>query len=660
MIAIKSNILRRMDGVRPGLRKCCIKFVQVVVQTQTPAQVDPRRKDSQDISSALLPAQHPILSSKTLEPEAEGLLDRILSIFLDNSTDALLIDATLNGFGPLLTTRLTISHKIINAILAFNIFKLANSPMTPTNRVLIRSMEKTVSRLLTYWLKRFVPEYDCKLSEVSNYTLTNMPRFPQNQLAHRVTEYLHRLQQNHITVFNEASRKRPAPAEPIDGLNDAKRQRLGAQVPMASQISPSAPVLPVQVPDIPVEMRAKVLALTDDPRIFEFNIYQIPFQMIVKMIIAVLSSTPQQALDSAIAASRNQIMQYVASQTQSNNRIPLDVPADDDDQYDPLDLKVAEESELIANQMDMDAENIPTQQGTGLGGAQLPQAPMLDSEKLRQIHSTVVDRMIRGLDAQRAAAAAAASAVSPAAKGKGQPPTGPDSTPYLMFVVRLATRVPLGPDVDSEDPKMANGALPPPSYNYANAIRQRLLAYVLQDWRRRIDIAITWLTEEWMADTMAARKKRAARRKANGAGEEGKGASADDDDAVIAPRDLPNYNRWLHALLDELAAFIGAETPEVKVLIRLLSEVPGVDRRVVDKVKRLALDPERIGLVVPALRYLVLYRVPVREWCLDAMVEMYSDYDGVKALVKKDLARWRPEVLREEKTVGEDGVKDEG
>ena len=658
MVAIKSNILRRMDNVRPGIRKCCVKFVQVVVQTQTPAQVDPRRKDSQEISSALLPAQHPVLSSKTLEPEAEGLLDRILSIFPENSTDALLIDATLNGFGPLLTTRLTISHKIINAILAFNIFKLANSPMTSTNRILIRSMEKTVSRLLNYWLKRLDPEYGYQLSKRSNYVLTYPPRFPQNQLAHRVTEYLHRLQQNHIAVFNEASRKRPAPVEPADALNDAKRQRLGAQVPAASQPTQMAPVLPPQVADIPVEMRAKVLALTDDPRIFNFNIYQIPFQMIVQMIVAVLSSTPQPALDTAINASRNQIMQYVASQTQSNNRIPLDVPADDDDQYDPLDLKVAEETEQIANQMDMDADDIMMQQGTGLGGAQLPPAPALNSERLRQIHGTVVDRMIRGLDAQRAAAAAA-SAASPGAKGKGQPPAGPDPTPYLMFVVRLATRVPLGLDAESDDSQMANGTLPPPSYNYADAIRQRLLAYVLQDWRRRIDIAIAWLTEEWMTDTVVARKKRATRRKHSGGGaQDNKGYSA--DNGAIALRDLPNYNRWLHALLDELTAFIGAEAPEVKVLIRLLSEVPGMDQRVVDKVKRLALDPERIGLVVPALRYLVMYRVPVREWCLDAMVEMYRDYDGVKSLVKKDLARWRPEVLQEEKMDGGDGIKDEG
>lgn len=43
MAAIKSNIMRRMDSAPPGARICCIKFVQRVVQTQTPGLIaDPR------------------------------------------------------------------------------------------------------------------------------------------------------------------------------------------------------------------------------------------------------------------------------------------------------------------------------------------------------------------------------------------------------------------------------------------------------------------------------------------------------------------------------------------------------------------------------------------------------------------------------------------
>lgn len=43
MAAIKSNILRRWDNAAAGVRVCCVKFVQRVVQLQTPGVVaDPR------------------------------------------------------------------------------------------------------------------------------------------------------------------------------------------------------------------------------------------------------------------------------------------------------------------------------------------------------------------------------------------------------------------------------------------------------------------------------------------------------------------------------------------------------------------------------------------------------------------------------------------
>jgi len=46
MAAIKSNILRRMDNEPAGVRLCCVKFIQSVVQVQTPGQIaDPRVRD---------------------------------------------------------------------------------------------------------------------------------------------------------------------------------------------------------------------------------------------------------------------------------------------------------------------------------------------------------------------------------------------------------------------------------------------------------------------------------------------------------------------------------------------------------------------------------------------------------------------------------------
>ena len=47
MATIKSNILKRWDTAPTGVRLCCIKFVQRVVQVQTPGIItDPRVRET--------------------------------------------------------------------------------------------------------------------------------------------------------------------------------------------------------------------------------------------------------------------------------------------------------------------------------------------------------------------------------------------------------------------------------------------------------------------------------------------------------------------------------------------------------------------------------------------------------------------------------------
>jgi symplekin len=104
MTAIKSNILRRMDNELPGVRICCLRFVERVVQTQTPGVIaDPRvspayipvgrdqghltrkqRPDHNEISLALVPPDHAVIPPANLEAEAHGLLDRALGVLQEN------------------------------------------------------------------------------------------------------------------------------------------------------------------------------------------------------------------------------------------------------------------------------------------------------------------------------------------------------------------------------------------------------------------------------------------------------------------------------------------------------------------------------------------------------------------------------------------------
>jgi symplekin len=177
MSSIKSSILRRMDRATPGVRICCVKFLQQVVLVQTPGIVDPRvcttqpptrihrayaiqRPDGSDISLALVPRDHPVIPYASLEAEGHGLLDRLLDIIHGDHSDGLVVTATLNTLGMLMHRRPIAAHKILNSVLNFNSLKLANSPMTPKNKVIMKSIERTTRALLMNVMKKYVHTFE--------------------------------------------------------------------------------------------------------------------------------------------------------------------------------------------------------------------------------------------------------------------------------------------------------------------------------------------------------------------------------------------------------------------------------------------------------------------------------------------------------------------
>jgi symplekin len=64
------------------------------------------------------------------------------------------VTATLNSLGMLFHRRPVAANKILNSVLNFNPLKLANTPMTPKNKVIIKSIERTTRALLVNIMKR--------------------------------------------------------------------------------------------------------------------------------------------------------------------------------------------------------------------------------------------------------------------------------------------------------------------------------------------------------------------------------------------------------------------------------------------------------------------------------------------------------------------------
>jgi len=563
MAAIKSSILRRMANAPPGVHICSVKFIQRVVQVQTPGLIaDPRRPEQNEISLALVPRDHPIVSPSTLEAEALGLLDRLLGVLQDNSTDALLVTATLNSLGSLVKNRPSVANKIISTVLNYNPFKLATStPVSPTHKVMIRSMTRTTTAFLINIIKKN----------------------PNHPLAGRIQQCIERLRHTLVDVFDESSRKRSAPSEPTDGLSEAKRQRLNAQMPQAPAQTPQIPALPQG----PVSL-AQLFTLTQDQGLKNFDVNVIPSNVVLSIVAPLLKSIDKTKMDAAINAVQTRYLSLAARPaTAATAARAATGTGDEDEDYEPG----VESTDQITNNLDQvppDADRAPV----SLGPFNLPPPPPLTTDQIAEYSKGTVNRVFSTL-----------TMIEQSAPSKSQKAgfnrlaaTNHDRDAWITLVTRLATRAPAGLSegkLKSETSSLSRGGSP-----LNDAVRDSLYLYVVDDFRKRIDVGISWLNEEWYNDRIQKQQN---------------------EEAEYIPE---HYEKWMLKILDGIVPFLDAKD---KLLIRFLSEIPSINQDVLKRVVRLAKDPERVQLAVQALHYLILLRPPAREMALDALEELYKN-----------------------------------
>ncbi|KAF2270468.1 hypothetical protein CC78DRAFT_133707 [Lojkania enalia] len=610
MLAIKSNVLRRMDAAPPGVRICCVKFVQQVILVQTPGMIaDPRRPGQNDISLALVPRDHPLIPYANLEAEASGLLDRLLDIIHGDHSDALLVTATLNGLGMLIQRRPSIANKILSSVLNFNALKLANSPLTPKTKVLIRSIERTTKALLANVMKRN----------------------PDGPLNIRIDQYLQRMQRMRLDVFDESSRKRPAPAEPTDGLDAAKRQRLGANVPSPA---PSVPPLPSG----PVSYR-ELLLLTPDPGAANLDVQQMfpDSNVLLRLIVPILQSIDEVKLGNAINVVRSRYLDLQSRATAQaaavSTSMAMSDGIDDEEEYEP-DFE-PEDAEQMVNRLDSAppddtvAERIPD---SHLAPYKLPEAPPLTAEEIQKYGDMTVQRLVGMLSA-----ADEATPKSKTTKGgfNRLAASNFDRDSWVTILARLATRASVGLEDPEEGIKSEyNGVTKKGSFALSDRVREALHSYIMYDWRRRIDAAIIWLNEEWLNDRI----------QSEGVGVNGNAAMNGHGNNVPSKG---HYFRSVLKLLDSILPFVEGTD---KILVRFMSEIAEVNGDVLRRMKKMAEDPERIDLAVMVLQYLHLLKPPARDICVEVLTDMWHTNDRAKPSARKLLSKWRPEILEQEES----------
>ena len=302
---------------------------------------------------------------------------------------------------------------------------------------------------------------------------------------------------------------------------------------------------------------------------------------------------------------------------------PVVVPVlneEDEDDYDP-DFTSAEDTEQILNKLDNSTpESLKTTPNMELGAFKLPPAPQLTTQQAAEIGKGTISRVFGVMQTLDEPGKKAKSGLNRLAASSY------DRDAWITIITRLATRTSAG----LEDPSDSIKSEANESITLSNTIRETLYLYVLEDFRKRIDIAVTWLCEEWYNDRIQAKMR------------------------DNSPK---HYDKWVLKVLDGIVPNLDARD---KILTRFLSEIPSLSVEILERVKGLCRDPAMVNLSITSLLYLVMFRPPVRELALDAVEDVWAtcEYhfhpsngskqltcptdEDAKPMSAKYLAKWRP------------------
>lgn len=413
------------------------------------------------------------------------------------------------------------------------------------------------------------------MDKTSRILLTNLlKRDPHNAANPRIQQHIERSMRLVAEAF-DTSKKRPSEQPQRDGA-DARRQR----------IDPSS----IHIPPMgaPPHSVADLFTLVGLGGVRTFDISQVPAALVAKVSVNALSKLDNGIFVRALEAVQDRLHAAAnAPAAEINpNTAPLGVD-DDDDDYEP-DYE-AEDTEQILNKLDAASSAIePMGLGDGLAlkSFSLPQPQQLTPELALAAGSGTVGRvldMLRSIDDGSSKRLKAGFVRLAASAG--------NRDAWMTILTRLATRS--ASCLDEINVKGEEDSASSRSLN--NNIRDVLYNYVMEDFRKHIDVAVSWLCEEWYNDKLLSRQP--------------------GDHALY-------YEKFTMRLLDGFLPYLH---PQDKVLTRFLSEIPELNRNILARVKQMCRDPSVVPLALTSLLYLVIMRPPAKEMALDTVQDIWTE-----------------------------------
>ncbi len=261
---------------------------------------------------------------------------------------------------------------------------------------------------------------------------------------------------------------------------------------------------------------------------------------------------------------------------------------EDDDDYEP-DFSTAETEEQILNKLDIispDPEKVNAPD-MALGHFNLPQPPPLTLLQATEVGQGTVLRVFGVMQTLEEKIKKTRGGLNRLAASAF------DRDAWITILTRLATRTLTG--LQSKDEAVKHEPSDLEQDSLANMIRESLRRYIIEDFRKRIDVAIAWLCEEWYNDKVQIKFS---------------------ENAVL------HYEKWVLKVMDGMVPYLDAS--DKNVLIRFVSEIPGLSPGVLERLKELCRNPATVTIALMSLLFLHMQKPPARHMVLAAVEDIWD------------------------------------
>lgn len=180
----------------------------------------------------------------------------------------------------------------------------------------------------------------------------------------------------------------------------------------------------------------------------------------------------------------------------------------------------------------------------------------------------------------------------------------------------------------------------------SDIIRKALFDYFLASIHERVDVAIEWLNEEWYSESVLNEHKIKEEISEKWYAKYSKNPNEVEDveeqirkELKETPVETPTYNKWAQEVLDALIPFL--EPTDRKIFLRMISDLPALTKNMILGIRSLCADPARTKLGFLSLQYLIMYRPPVKLFCIDLLKEMAAgNQEDLKEETEKLLQKY--------------------